>query len=331
MTESEPSSDTILSEIRNIEPNSFERFVSDIWTYLGYDTKVTSSSRDKGIDIVASRDFPYDEKILIQAKRYSADSTLSGPEMQKYGRLTGKDGVDLVIVVSTGGFTSQALEIAEEENIKCVGGRTLAHLVASEDIYELLQSYVEEGAIQTPEPKRSPSGPKVENERHNIVGEGDCLEIEIVGFDNVYLDYEDRDEDIYEERKYTVVCMHVKNKTEYEWHFFGYNHLGMTSADGFSYDNHQGNSWSSRSGQLTPWNNAKNHDIKPNSRSRVVAMYKGWFDPERIEYTTKLLHAHGDDDRKDGKERITIHMDESAREELRSLPDSFPKEDICLN
>ncbi|ELZ81787.1 restriction endonuclease [Haloferax elongans ATCC BAA-1513] len=324
--------ESVLSTVRLIDPDSFEQLISDIWEYIGYNTEVTASVGDKGIDIVATRDFPYEETILIQAKRYGAGSTLSGPEMQKYGRLSGKDGVDTVLVISTGGFTKQAREIAEEEEIKCIGGNTLANLVLREGLVDLVESYAEGDSVQTPKQKRSPDSPDTkESEQSFVVGEGDCLEIEVVGFDNRYIEFEDRDENIHEERKYTVICMYVRNKTDYEWNFFGYNHLAVTASDGFSYDNHQDNSWSSRSGQYTPWNNGKNHDIKPNSKSRIVVIYKTWFDPEKIEYTTKLLHSHGDDNQSDGKERITIHMDESIREKLNSLPESLPIDQICLN
>lgn len=325
-------SESVLSSIRSIDPNSFEQFISDIWEYLGYNTDVTKSSGDKGIDVVATRDFPYKEKILIQAKRYGAGSTISGPEMQKYGRLSGKDDVDLVLVISTGGFTKQARQIANEENIKCIDGHALAHLIIREDIYEIVDSYISDQSIQKPEPKRSPHSPERKgSERNKVVGEGENLEIEIVGFGNKKIEFEDRDEDLLEERKYTIICMHVRNKTSYEWSFHAYRHLGVTSTDGFSYDNPQHNSWSSRSGQFTPWNNGRMHDIKPDSKSRIVVVYKTWFEPEKIEYTTKLLHSHGDEKQKDGKERITIYLDETVREELRSLPESLPIDSICLN
>ena len=155
--------------------------------------------------------------------------------------------------------------------------------------------------------------------------------MEIVGFDKRNIEFEDRDQDLLEERRYTVICMFVRNKTDYEWDFVGDRHLAVTSSDGFSYDNPQINSWSSRSNQFTPWNNGYNHDIKPNSRSRVVVVYKTWFDPKKIEYTTKLLHAHGDESRKEGKEKITIHMDSSIRKNIHSLPNSLPIDQIILN
>lgn len=322
----------VLSEIRSIKPESFEYFISDLWEYIGYNTNVTKHSSDKGIDIVASREFPYNERILIQAKRYGSESTISGPEMQKYGRLSGKEDIDTVLIISTGGFTKQAEEIADEDNLKCIGGKSLSNLVIRENIYNLVKSYTNEGGEVSLEQKRSPQNPEQSYSEQNLfTGEGDCLEIEVVGFDNVNIQYEDRDKDLLQKKKYTVICMHVRNKTEYEWDFFGRNDLAVTSSDGFSYNNHQNNSWSNRTGQLTPWNNGKIHDIKPNSKSRVVAIYKSWFDPAKVEYTTKILHSHGDDDLSDGKERITVHIDESTREELQALPDSFPTNQIVLN
>lgn len=108
--------DVVINKFQQIDPQPFEELISDICHYYGYNTETTSISNDRGIDVIATRQFPYEERILIQAKRYGPGSTVSGPEMQKYGSLSRREKVDIVIVISTGGFTKQAKELSEDQH-----------------------------------------------------------------------------------------------------------------------------------------------------------------------------------------------------------------------
>ena len=113
------------SEFKNIDPDEFERLVANVWDGLGWNTTVTSSARDDGIDVEATR-WTEDgkEKHLIQAKRY--DSKVSAPEIREYAGLYQQESdVDKVIVVSTGGFTDPAKEVASKTDIELIDGHEL--------------------------------------------------------------------------------------------------------------------------------------------------------------------------------------------------------------
>jgi restriction endonuclease Mrr len=113
-----------------MDPYEFEHFVADIWEQMGWETEVSSASADKGVDIIARKSRPYDQLILIQAKRYGPNSTVGSPDVQQYASLRQQyDGVDKVLIVTTNGYSRQAREIAENLNVKLIDGDGLVELI----------------------------------------------------------------------------------------------------------------------------------------------------------------------------------------------------------
>lgn len=119
----------LLEKLRELSPPEFEHLVADLWERAGYETRVSTQSRDKGVDVRAVR--PADgTKKVIQAKRYGADRKVSGPEIQQYGALRLQEGdVDEVVVVTTGAFTDQARDRARELGVTLIDGPTLVALL----------------------------------------------------------------------------------------------------------------------------------------------------------------------------------------------------------
>ncbi|MFB6145568.1 MAG: restriction endonuclease [Candidatus Nanohaloarchaea archaeon] len=74
---------------------------------MGY--TVTRASNDRGIDIVAEKEQPYHQKVLIQTKRYSKGNKVGSKEVQQYYSLKDQeDNVDQVITVTTSSFTKSS-------------------------------------------------------------------------------------------------------------------------------------------------------------------------------------------------------------------------------
>jgi hypothetical protein len=228
MSEPDINREKILNRMQNVEPSKFEELVADLWEYMGYETTVTKNSSDRGLDVIATREFPYEEKNLIQAKRYS--STLSGPELREYVALTQRADVDLVIVVSTSGFTNQAKQEAEEYNIKLVNGKTLTQMLIDNNVVDLVRDYTDEIESTEIQTKKLPN-PLDSSYTRDIqatVGEGESLSIEIVGYDNkiinfignegntIYYNEDHPDETSIE---CTIICLHVENKSSANWKF----------------------------------------------------------------------------------------------------------------
>jgi restriction system protein len=58
-------------DLLEVNPYEFERLVRDLFAEMGYDTWRTQSSRDDGIDAVATKSDPHmPVECIVQAKRY---------------------------------------------------------------------------------------------------------------------------------------------------------------------------------------------------------------------------------------------------------------------
>ncbi|MEM4780177.1 MAG: restriction endonuclease [Halalkalicoccus sp.] len=138
--------------LQSMDDYDFEHFVADLWERMGWSTEVSTQSADRGIDVVATRNSPYEEKALIQAKRYGPNTTVGSPAIQQYASLKHqRHGVDKVLVVTTNGFSGQAEELAHQLNVKLIDGEGLVGLVEDLEAADLVERYVP--AIAKPEPE----------------------------------------------------------------------------------------------------------------------------------------------------------------------------------
>lgn len=147
--------------LQSMDDYDFEHFVADLWERMGWNTEVSTQSADRGIDVVATRNSPYEEKALIQAKRYGPNTTVGSPDIQQYASLKHqRHGVDKVLVVTTNGFSRQAGELAHQLNVKLIDGDDLTELVDQLDAMDLVERYVP--AVREPDPEPVPTEPEVE-------------------------------------------------------------------------------------------------------------------------------------------------------------------------
>ncbi|MBX0287956.1 restriction endonuclease [Halomicroarcula sp. F28] len=107
------------SSIDQISAYEFEHLVADIWEKEGWDATVTQSSQDKGIDVVADRRDPVKLRALVQVKAYNQDNKVGSEEVRNYATLyEQEDNVDVVVIATSGWFTKQAVELADELNVR---------------------------------------------------------------------------------------------------------------------------------------------------------------------------------------------------------------------
>lgn len=138
----------LIDVLRTMDDYDFEHFVAELWERRGWETTVSEQSGDRGIDVVATKSVPYEQKILIQAKRYGENTTVGSPDIQQYASLKNQQpGVDQVLVVTTNRFTNQATEIAQQLNVKCIDGNDLVRLVEEESSKDLVEKYASEEVI----------------------------------------------------------------------------------------------------------------------------------------------------------------------------------------
>lgn len=138
------SSET-LAELQTLEPYEFEHFVADLWEARGWETEVLQQSNDQGVDVIARKTDPVKQTQVIQAKRYAPGNNVGGPEIREYASLLHQvPEADTVVVATTSGFTRQAESIADNLNVRLVGGDDLVRMAAesfegSEDAREAVE------------------------------------------------------------------------------------------------------------------------------------------------------------------------------------------------
>lgn len=158
----EPSSQ-LRKQLQSMDDYDFEKLIADLWRKQGWDAEVEDQSGDAGIDIRVRKQKPYPRKVLIQAKRYSDDNPVSAPQIQQYYALNRQeDGVDEVIVVTTGRFTGPAEDRARKLNVKTINGDELVKLIDRLDAYETVRGYtgrprVDPNSSTKPEPEQDGS------------------------------------------------------------------------------------------------------------------------------------------------------------------------------
>lgn len=135
------TSEFLKTKLRSIPPDEFEQFVADIWAQYGYQTEVTSPGKDRGVDVRATRKFPYPRTEVIQVKRYGQENPVSSPDVQQYSALRKQENADLAIIVTTSRFTTEAKEIASDLGVEILDADGLVSTVSTDDHYQLLADY----------------------------------------------------------------------------------------------------------------------------------------------------------------------------------------------
>ncbi|NNG67526.1 restriction endonuclease [Caldanaerobacter subterraneus] len=90
----------------------FESFIYDLFERMGYSVRLTPSSRDQGIDLIATKN---GLSIGIQAKRYS--TKVSNKAIQEAVAGMKYYNLSKVIVITNNYFTKSAIQLAEANEI----------------------------------------------------------------------------------------------------------------------------------------------------------------------------------------------------------------------
>lgn len=187
----------IAARLQNMDEYDFEKFIAELWAQIGWETQVTSKSKDSGIDVIATRSAPYPEKELIQAKRLSPSSAVTGPKIDQYAALHNHEpDVDKVVVVTTSRFTDSALSNADRSNVKTIDGAKLARIIIQLEASDLVEKYtsgvtqaeIERQSLRTggaeKQSEESGSGSSRKSSI-SIESRSDILTIELVGIERV--------------------------------------------------------------------------------------------------------------------------------------------------
>jgi restriction system protein len=109
-------------------PTDFEVLVSNLFTRMGLDTKLTRAHRDGGVDAVAFDTRPIvGGKVVIQAKRYR-DTVGVSAVRDLYGTMQ-HEGANKGVLVATSGYGPDAFQFAKDKPIELVDGSGLLYLL----------------------------------------------------------------------------------------------------------------------------------------------------------------------------------------------------------
>lgn len=114
--------------LMELSPSEFESLITNLFTQMGLDTKLTQPSRDGGVDCVAFDSRPVlGGKVIIQAKRYKNTVGVSAVR-DLFGTLH-NEGASKGILVTTSGFGKAAYEFANNKPIELITGSNLLYLL----------------------------------------------------------------------------------------------------------------------------------------------------------------------------------------------------------
>ncbi len=99
--------------IDNLSGNEFEEYLLNLFKNLGYDGRLTPTSNDFGADLIVSKD---DEKVVVQAKRYS--NTVGISSVQEVIGARNYYQANKCLVVTSNYFTPNAIDLAEANNVE---------------------------------------------------------------------------------------------------------------------------------------------------------------------------------------------------------------------
>lgn len=116
-----------IENLRKMDPFQFEIEVGNLFELQGYDVLVTSKTNDEGKDIILKKN---NETTYVECKRYSKNTKVSRPTLQKLYGVMMADGVKNGIIVTTSSFTKECIEFSKkiDVNIKFIGEQELTKL-----------------------------------------------------------------------------------------------------------------------------------------------------------------------------------------------------------
>jgi len=114
----------LLQQLKKSSPKQFENIVIDLLVAMGYGgsrkeaAKVIGKSGDEGIDGVINEDRLGLDTIYVQAKKW--DSSVGGPEIQKFAGALQVQHARKGIFITTSSFTKAAMDVATRVDNKLI-------------------------------------------------------------------------------------------------------------------------------------------------------------------------------------------------------------------
>jgi restriction system protein len=113
--------------LMELTPGEFESLITNLFTKMGLETRLTVASRDGGVDCVAFDPRPiFGGKVVIQAKRYK---NTVGAVRDLFGTMQ-NEGASKGILVTTSGYGAASFQFAQGKPLELLSGANLLYLLA---------------------------------------------------------------------------------------------------------------------------------------------------------------------------------------------------------
>jgi restriction system protein len=114
--------------LMELKPGEFESLITNLFTKMGLETRMTQASRDGGVDCVAFDSRPiFGGKVIIQAKRYKNTVPVSAVR-DLFGSVH-NEGASKGILVTTSGFGKASFDFAKDKPLELLSGSNLLYLL----------------------------------------------------------------------------------------------------------------------------------------------------------------------------------------------------------
>ncbi|KAA9005482.1 restriction endonuclease [Paenibacillus spiritus] len=126
------------TNLLDMNPFDFEHLVCNLFSEIGLESKLTRSSRDGGVDVIAFDPRPiFGGKYVIQAKRYRNTVEVAAVR-DLYGTMM-NENASKGILVTTSTYGPDARSFAKDKPIELIDGRVLLHMLEEQGIYAKIQ------------------------------------------------------------------------------------------------------------------------------------------------------------------------------------------------
>jgi len=113
-------------DLQAINYETFEQLVDAIYEARRYETRLTKSGADRGVDVIAEDD---EKMIAIQAKRYSKGNRVGVRPIREIIGAAAEFDADEAAVATSSSFTGPAIETAESLDVTLVDGERCCKLI----------------------------------------------------------------------------------------------------------------------------------------------------------------------------------------------------------
>ena len=125
-----------IESLDQVSPQQFERLTADLYKKMGYQVRLTSQTKDGGIDILAKRiNEGGTESLAVQCKHYAKGTVGVEHARSLYGVIQDQPSITKGILVTSGRFSRECKDFARGKRMELFDGEYLYGLLVRYDVF----------------------------------------------------------------------------------------------------------------------------------------------------------------------------------------------------